>query len=78
MICNKSDLPVIVITEPFTGSKFKEFLSSIKEETIIFLDEFEKVYNTTELQEYLSILDGVFDGKKLFLFTSNDERINEF
>lgn len=79
MICQKSGLPVVIITESFVGSDFKNFLSSIKEETIIFLDEFEKVYNTPELQqEYLSILDGVFEGKKLFLFTSNSEKINEF
>lgn len=79
MICHKSGLPVIIITEPFVGSDFKNYLASVKEEVIIFIDEFEKVYNTPEIQqEYLSILDGVFEGKKLFLFTSNSEKINEF
>ena len=79
MICIKSGLPVLLITEPFIGAEFKGFLSSIKEEVVIFIDEFEKVYNTNELQqEFLSILDGVFESKKLFIFTSNSEEINQF
>lgn len=79
MICKNSGLPVILITEPFTGDGFKSYLSGMKEEVIIFIDEFEKVYNTPELQmEFLSILDGVFEGKKIFLFTTNNAEINEF
>lgn len=79
MICNKTKLPVLLITEPFVGSEFKSFLSNIKEEIIVFIDEFEKVYSTKELQqEFLSILDGVFQSKKMFIFTSNSEDINEF
>ena len=79
MICVKSGLPVLLISEPFTGADFKAYLSSIKDQAIVFIDEFEKVYNTEELQqEFLSILDGVFQGKKLFMFTSNNAKINEF
>ena len=78
-VCINSKLPVIIITETFTGADFKAFLAGIKNDTIIFIDEFEKVYKTEELQqEFLSILDGVFEGKKLFLFTSNSAEINEF
>lgn len=78
-ICIKSELPVILITEPFSGSQFHNFLSNIKQECIIFIDEFEKVYLSNpdypeeDLQKgMLSVFDGVFQGKKLFLLTAND------
>jgi len=78
--CYNSSLPVILITEPFTGDGFKSFLSNISQEAIIFTDEFEKVYYTVELQNsFLSILDGIFEGKKMFLFTSNEKgKINQY
>lgn len=78
--CYKSNLPVILITEPFTGDGFKSFLSNISQEAIIFIDEFEKVYYDTGLQNsFLSILDGIFEGKKMFLFTSNEKgKINQY
>ena len=78
-LCIESGLSVIMITEPYTGADFKAFLSSLKQEVVIFIDEFEKVYHTDELQqEFLSILDGLFDKKKLFLFTSNSADINSY
>lgn len=77
-IANQTDLPVYLITEPFTGAKFQDFLNKLPM-SVIFVDEFEKVYSTDELQqEFLTILDGVFQGKKLFLFTTNSTDINQF
>lgn len=78
--CKNSNLPVILITEPFTGDGFKSFLSNITQPVIVFIDEFEKVYFDTALQNsFLSILDGIFEGKKMFLFTSNEKKkINEY
>jgi hypothetical protein len=78
--CMNSDLPVILITEPFRGDGFKSFLSNITQPVIVFIDEFEKVYFETSLQNgFLSILDGIFEGKKLFLFTSNEKgNINQY
>lgn len=71
--CKSSNLPVLIINEAFCGTNFNSFLSGIKQEAIIFIDEFEKIYSDTEDQEsFLSVLDGVFMGKKLFLFTSNE------
>lgn len=75
----KSELPVILVTEPFIGSEFQAFLSSIKQEIVVMFDEFEKVYNTDELQqELLPILDGTVAGKKLYLFTSNKSKVNTY
>jgi hypothetical protein len=76
----KSNIPVILITEEFTGEEFKSFLNSIKQEVVVFIDEFEKVYVENDSQQsLLSLLDGIFEGKKLFIFTSNmKDRINQY
>lgn len=76
----KSNIPVILITEEFTGEEFKSFLNSIKQEVVVFIDEFEKVYVDDDSQQsLLSLLDGIFEGKKLFIFTSNmKNRINQY
>jgi hypothetical protein len=76
----KSNIPVILITEEFTGEEFKSFLNSIKQEVVVFIDEFEKVYVDNDSQQsLLSLLDGIFEGKKLFIFTSNmKDRINQY
>lgn len=79
LICKYSKLPTILVTQPFTGEEFKSFLSNINQEVVILVDEFEKSYDTDELQqEFLTILDGIFNSKKLFIFTSNSSKINEF
>jgi hypothetical protein len=36
-------------------------------------DEFEKVYNTEQQEALLTLLDGIYSTKKLFLLTSNDK-----
>jgi len=75
-LCMASDLPVILITEPFSGPAFQSFLSNITQECIIFIDEFEKTFQTDDYRDsqssLLSIFDGVFQGKKLFLLTANN------
>lgn len=80
LTCHLSNLPVILITEHFTGDGFKSFLSNITQEVIVFIDEFEKVYYDDPLQNsFLSILDGIFEGKKMFIFTSNEKnKINHY
>jgi hypothetical protein len=76
----KSNIPVILITEEFTGEEFKSFLNSIKQQVVVFIDEFEKVYTEDDTQQsLLSLLDGIFEGKKMFIFTSNmRDRINQY
>merc|ERR1712224_107647 len=56
------------------GEEFNKFLQSITQPTVIVFDEFEKVYHITEEQEaMLTLLDGVYPSKKLFLLTCNDK-----
>jgi len=71
--CIDSKLPVLIMSEPFSGTEFNSFISSIKQEAVVFIDEFEKLYPEKPDQDaILSLLDGVFMGKKLFIFTSNE------
>lgn len=72
-MCNMAGLPVIMIQHAYGGSGFISFLSKISQPVIIFLDEFEKVYQDNEQQNMLlSILDGTFNSKFLFLLTINE------
>jgi len=73
MLAMKSNLPVIIINEPFCGTEFNSFMEGIQQNAVIFIDEFEKVYGQRKDQELmLSLLDGSFQSKKIFLFTSNE------
>jgi hypothetical protein len=69
----ESDLPVIIINSSFKGDGFNSFLSSITQPCVIFLDEFEKVYDRDHQEQMLTLLDGTYQSKKLFLLTSNDK-----
>lgn len=77
--CVESDLPVIIIDEAHTNGLL-DFLSNPElGNCIIFIDEFEKIYNREEQNVFLSILDGQYPTKLVFLFTINDEfRVNDF
>lgn len=71
-------IATIVINECLYGDLFNKFIQSIDQPAIIMFDEFEKVYNHEKQEQLLTLLDGVFPTKKLFIFTSNDSRrINE-
>lgn len=72
-------IPTIVINQPLGGESFNVFLQSISQPLIILFDEFEKVYDRDDQNGLLTILDGTYSAKRLFLMTANDRfRINEF
>lgn len=82
VVCVKAaeryNIPTIVITQGFSGDDFSEFIQSIKEPAIILFDEFEKVYDAGSQEKLLSLLDGVYTTRKLFILTSNYcNKINE-
>jgi hypothetical protein len=66
-------VPTIVINAPWVGDKFNAFLQSIDQPCVILFDEFEKVYDKDEQEGILTLLDGVFPSKKLFILTCNDK-----
>lgn len=66
-------IPTIVINAPWTGDAFNSFLQMIDQPCVILFDEFEKVYPRDEQEAILTLLDGVFPSKKLFVLTCNDK-----
>ena len=69
----KQGVPTIVINDAFTGEKFNTLLQTISQPCVILFDEFEKVYDKDEQEAILTLLDGVYSGKKLFILTCNDK-----
>jgi len=72
-VCSRSELPVIIISESYTGDYFNSFLTKITQPAIVLFDEFEKVYDKSDQEKILTLLDGAFQSEKLFLFTSNNK-----
>jgi hypothetical protein len=68
----ENGIPTIIVNFSAHGDMFNTFIQKIQQPTIILFDEFEKVYDKDGQQELLTLLDGVFASKKLFLLTSND------
>lgn len=69
----KLGIPTIIINAPWVGDKFNKFIQDIDQECIILFDEFEKVYDSDQQEVILTLLDGVFPSKKLFVLTCNDK-----
>ena len=69
----KVGIPTIVINAPWCGDKFNSFIQMIEQPCVILFDEFEKVYDKEEQESILTLLDGVFPSKKLFILTCNDK-----
>lgn len=71
--------PTIVINRDWHGDEFNTFIQSISTPTVIIFDEFEKIYDYHTQRQVLTLFDGVFPSRKLFLITTNTEReISEF
>ena len=66
-------IPTIVINSPHKGDTFNKLLQDISQPCLVLFDEFEKVYNSDDQEEILTLLDGVFPSKKLFILTCNDK-----
>lgn len=74
----KQGIPTIVINAAWRGDAFNSLLQAIEQPTIVLFDEFEKVYSVDDQEDMLTLLDGVFPSKKLFILTCNDKwRVNE-
>ena len=66
-------IPTIVINTPHCGDNFNQFIQTIDQPCVVLFDEFEKVYNSENQEQLLTLLDGVFASKKLFVLTVNDK-----
>lgn len=71
--------PCVVINQPWRGEGFNQLIQQLDQHATILFDEFEKTYDREQQEELLTLLDGVYSTKKLFLFTANDVyRIDQF
>lgn len=71
--CAKLGAPTIVINAPWRGDKFNQLIQSIEQPCVVLFDEFEKVYDKDDQEAVLTLLDGVFPSKKMFIITCNDK-----
>ncbi len=68
----KFGYPTIVINQPWAGEEFNRFIQTMDQPMIIFFDEFEKTYDSDSQESILTLLDGTYPSKKLYLMTCND------
>ena len=66
-------IPTIVINSAWTGDSFNKLIQDIEQPLIVMFDEFEKVYDRAEQEKMLTLLDGVYPSKTLFILTCNDK-----
>jgi hypothetical protein len=72
-------IPTIVINHDWCGDDFNSFIQSITTPTIILFDEFEKIYDYTKQRKILTLFDGVYNSRKLFMVTTNvNGEVSEF
>ena len=79
IIANKTNLPVILINDPYQG--LADFVSKINCPCVLFFDEYEKNFrrDSGADSDILSIMDGVFNSphRRVFLLTTNNPWVNE-
>lgn len=73
ILAAEQGIPTIVINSPWCGDGFNSFMQNIDQPCVILFDEFEKVYDKEQQEAILTLLDGVYPSKKLFLLTCNDK-----
>lgn len=90
LICTELEQPTIIINKRIpSGINFVNFFNQIKQNYTLFVDEFEKLFDTKKnsdntegyhtQESFLSFMDGVFtnEHKIVFLLTTN-ETVNEY
>lgn len=74
----KKGIPAIIINAPWHGDNFNRTIQGIEQPAIVLFDEFEKVYDQEHQPAILTLLDGVFPSRKLFVLTCNNKwRVDE-
>jgi PII-like signaling protein len=70
----QNDIPTILVDTPQNSTKFNELIMNLDQDCVIIFDEFEKIFKkgSEDQQALLSVFDGIFSTKKLFVLTVND------
>lgn len=66
-------ISTLIVNSPWNGDAFNTFMMAITEPVVVIFDEFEKVYDDKEQEAILTLMDGVYPSKKLFILTVNDK-----
>lgn len=78
LLAEKINLPIILVTVAYDG--VAEFIANIHQNVIIYIDEFDKVFNNAEpkkQEKILSLMDGTLSNvPKIYILTVNDININ--
>lgn len=78
-VLNKQGVITLVVNTPFAGESFNNLINSVTQPCVIIFDEFEKVYDSAQQQKLLTLLDGTYQSKKLFVVTCNEiYRVSEY
>ncbi len=75
-LCNMINLPTIIVDHAY--GNLPAFLNQIKEDLIVFVDEYEKTF-AKDASSLLTTMDGALDNgfRRIFLLTSNSLHVNE-
>lgn len=75
LIANTLDKPVVIVG--FHHKKLVSFLNNIQQDVVVFIDEFEKIYDGWQ-NSLLTIMDGAMKTRHrlFFLLTTNDLRVD--
>jgi len=78
LICNMSGLPVILVAQDYDkGADLIHFLSTVDQEVVVFIDEYEKIFGKAD--GLMSIMDGALNAcqRRLFVLTANTPYISD-
>jgi hypothetical protein len=64
-------IPTLVVNDPYHGDEFNAFIGGMTQAAVVLFDEFEKVYKPEEQQHLLTLFDGLYPSKKLYVLTCN-------
>lgn len=79
VMAQERGIATIIINHKWFGDEFNSFIQKIDVPVIVLFDEFEKIYEYYDQQKILTLFDGVFPTKKLFMLTSNTtNNVSEF
>jgi SpoVK/Ycf46/Vps4 family AAA+-type ATPase len=73
IIAGKAGLPTILINDKFDPDQLNLFLQSIEQPCVIFMDEFEKIFDNEHQVGMLTLLDGTITTRMLFILTCNNK-----
>lgn len=71
ILCAEQEISTIIVNAPYCGPGFNQFIQQINVPAVVIFDEFEKMYDDEGQEKLLTLLDGMFPTKKLFVLTCN-------